>query len=166
MPLPFSNSAVTDYGMPTSPTVGFKNFAGISKVDPQTDQDATEMNRELSDLSQLTRACARGHVLFTSSATPAVTGGDAMWGNGLSVTPSVSHIGTGHCRITLPATVNDPLGNNGAINLRSAIGQAVGSTGPRFVQAQVATANTIDVYCWDSSGALTDTSTPIVVWFN
>jgi hypothetical protein len=165
MPLPFSNSAVTDYGMPTSPTIGFKNFAGISKVDPQTDQDASEMNRELSDLSQVTRSCARGFVLFTSSATPTVTGGDAMWGNGLSVTPAVSHIGTGHCRITLPATVTDPLGNTGAINIRSAMGQAKGST-RASVQCDVLTANTIEVYVWDASGTATDTATSVVVWFN
>lgn len=165
MPLPFSNSAVTDYGMPTSPTIGFKNFDGIDKVDPQTDQDATEMNRELSDLSQLTRSCARGFVIFTASASPSLVSSDAMWGNGLAVQPTFTHVGTGHWQITFPATPTDPLGNVGAINLRSAMCGVVGSV-LYLSQCQVTSANTIDVYAFTTGFSANDVGANIVVWFN
>jgi hypothetical protein len=170
MPLPATASTVETYGMPTSPEIGFKNFGGIAKTDPQTDQDASEMNRELADLAQLTRTGVRAYAKFTTAATTGamtLNDSDAMWGNGISVTPVESRVGSGHFRLTFPATVTDPLGNVVAINMTKSIAQIDGAAGTfvGFAQSSNPTANTVEIYTYNTGFSANDLVGAVVkVW--
>ncbi len=170
MPLPATASDVTTYGMPTSPTIGFENFGGIGVTDPITDQDASGMNRELSDLAQMTRMAVRAYVEFTtaaSSGSMTINDHDAMWGNGNAIKPTPTRAAGGHFTITWPATVTDPLGNTVSINMKKSICQIDGAAGTLvgFAQCTNPTANTVDIYTFNTSFAANDLVGAVVkVW--
>lgn len=167
MPLPKNASDTSTYGMPQSPQVGWVNFQGIPKTDPQTDQDASEMNVEVSDLAQMTRMTFQARIVFTTnSSNPiAVVRHDALWGNGSLVVPTVSRAGLGHYTITWPASVTDPLNNTVPILLHDAHAQIDGSGLGGFAQTFTSSANTVEVYTFDTSFAASDLgSANVKVW--
>lgn len=167
MPLPASASDATTYGMPTSPTIGFANYQGIPVTDPTTDQDAAAYNQQLADVAAMTRTAVRAAVIFTTNATtPVLVSHWAQWGSGLASTPVLTRVGLGHYRITWPANVNDDLGVLRALNLQFSIAQPDGAT-PALAQSGLHSANSVDVYTFDTSFGASDLSAAnikVVTW--
>lgn len=139
--------------------------------DPSTDLSAEESNEARASTSMMTRTAVRAWCSFNSDGTIDAGYYDAVYGNDLSVKPTVVQNVTGDWRITFPATVTDPRGNTHTLNLRSAQANYEGQTGIGYVAtATVLTERTVEVYIYDltSAGALTDPAVGdrVTVWVN
>src|SRR4051812_11244544 len=85
--------------------------------DPTTDRSADEVDEALADTSAMTRMIPRAFVTFqTNGTTCTVVAHDAVWGNDVSVAPTVTRIGLGAYDVTWPTTVTDARGNVRAVN--------------------------------------------------
>lgn len=98
---------IANYGGPYADSEG--------KVNPETDLDATNGNRLLEDLAQLTRTKPKAMVRFTATATAAPTTveptfWDTIWGSGLAQKPTIDKIATGEYVVSFATSYVDALG--------------------------------------------------------
>ena len=124
--------------------------------DPTTDTAASEFNSLKCSVAMGSRTAVRAWVKFTTHATtPVLVSHDAVWGNSVSVAPTVTRTGAGIFVVTWPAYVDDELGTAHSLNLQLGWSN-VSSTTCYFTQASVNTANTVAVYTFNTSFAAND----------
>ena len=88
--------------------------------DPTTDRSAAEVNPAFADVAAGTRTAIRAFVQFSfNGATLDLIAHDSVWGNGVSVEPTLAVAATGKFRVTFPSSVVDALGETHAVNLRA-----------------------------------------------
>jgi hypothetical protein len=139
--------------------------AGV--VDPTTDRDASAANEAYASTAAMTHTAIRVYARLTlnGASAPTLVAHDAVWGSLPGVAPTLSHVGTGHLRITWPATVLDELHASHAVNLRDgwANVRTVSSLpNPRVVPTG---GNVLDIYVYDNAGTLTDGSSETLAVF-
>ncbi len=126
--------------------------------DPTTDQDADGMNACKASTAAMTHTAARAWARFTSDpTTPAfalTNPHDSMWGNDLSVRPTLARTGAGVYTLTWPSTVTDELGATHALNLRFA--KACFENQAAIANAEVTAVNVVTVRLWNLAGAAAD----------
>jgi hypothetical protein len=122
-------------------------------VDPETDLDATQFNSLSLSVAQGTRTAIRAWVQFTGHAsTPTLVSHDSVWGNAVSVQPTIATSGTNVYTITFPSTVDDALGDTHAINLRDAWAKLAGTTAG-FINAEISSPNVVTLRCKSTANA-------------
>lgn len=130
-----------------------------SIVDPTTDQAADPFNVMKADCAGMTSTAFQAWVRFvTNATTPTLAvsnNGNAPWGNGPSVRSVPTHVGTGHYRLTWPATITDALGVVHTINIVRARVTVEGAT-LCFAQPAAMSANVVDVYTFNSAASSND----------
>ena len=152
MPLPDIDS-VDDYG-------GIlQNARPVD--DPTTQREATAVDAAFTSMAAATHTLPRAWVRITLGAVPANVVGsfDSVWGISPSSVPA--HVGTGSYTVTLPATVNDEMGNPHVLNLRWVDFQLEGSTFG-FAQGTVS-ANVVAMVTGNAAGSPNDLSGVVVL---
>lgn len=141
-------ATINTYGGPKT------NYSPIE--DATTDESADDRNEYVADVAGMTQTAMRAMCRFVGHGTtptdPASNVHFAVWGNDVSVKPTVANAGTGVYTITWPTTINDELDEEYSINLGAAWANVEGST-LYFVQATVTAPNVVTVYVFNSSGA-------------
>ena len=107
------------------------NYAPVE--DSTTDVDAAWWNLIAMNVAGMTQTACRAWVAFIGKASsppddPASNIHGAVWGNGLSVKPTMARTGTGVYTATWPTTITDELGVSHTVNLRRAWGSISGTT--------------------------------------
>lgn len=107
------------------------NYASVE--DATTDLDATQYNIMAANVAGMTQTAWRAWCAFVGKASsppddPSSNVHGAVWGNGLSVKPTVARTGTGVYTVTWPTTVTDELGTSHTVNLRRACWNIEGTT--------------------------------------
>jgi hypothetical protein len=95
-----------------------QDYHGVEDV--TTDQPAAGATAQQATTAMMTRTLPRAMVCFTyvSGGSAPVTEHDAVWGNSVSVLPTVARSSAGLFQITFPATVTDAIGVSHSVNLR------------------------------------------------
>lgn len=129
-----------------------QNYAPVE--DASTDLDAAFDNKARANVAALTAVSARCYAQFTGHATtPVLTEHVAGWPE--VVLPTVTKQGTGHYRLTWPATVLDALGASHALNFRGGWSNVQGTTA-YHVNVSRQAANVLDVRTFNASGTAND----------
>ena len=134
--------------------------------DQSTDLSASHWNLVASNVAGMTHTVCRAWRTFTAGnppTDPASNVHDAVWGNDVSVKPTVSRSSTGIYLVTWPSSVTDELGESHSTNIRRAW-VCLEATLPYFSVATRTSATVVSVLVWDSSGVLTDPSANITVF--
>jgi len=144
---------VADYGG------ALENYAPVE--DPTTDQDADAANEWKASTAAMTHTASRAWVRFTSGdgfvVDPDFTSTnshDSMWGNDLSVRPTLTRTGTGVYELEWPSDVTDELGESHALNFRWA--KASLENQAAVVCAEPTTVNKATIRLFDMAGAAAD----------
>jgi len=113
----------------TSPAIDTIQTYGGAFIDaapvenPQTDLGAGPFTQMSASVAMGTHTFIRGWVqILTSATTPTIIAHDALWGNGVSVTPTLVRTAIGNYSLTIPATINDELGVVHSTNIRGCWG--------------------------------------------
>ena len=87
--------------------------------DPTADITSDASDEVRVDCAAMTRMIPRAYVTFTTDGTTcAVVEHDAVWGNDISIKPTVTVFDVGFYTVTWPSTVVDARGVSRAVNLR------------------------------------------------
>lgn len=150
MTLPDRDTLAT-YGGPMS------NYS--EPVDPTVDEDAAYRNYYAANVAMMTHTITRAvrSFLGTTGGATAIADPasglvhDALWGDGASVKPSVTHVQTGVYDAIWPASVADELGTSHTLSLRRAKAEVESSDGTcRIATAKVTGARTVRVYTFQA----------------
>lgn len=134
-------------------------------VDINTEEDANDRNEYVGDLAGMTHTIARAWCSFIPGASPtdpSTNVHDAVWGGGASVKPVVTKNGIGDYTVTWPTTVPDALAVNHTLGIRRAWMSVEGAT-PLYQTVTVASANSVRVRLYATSGSASDASLTSVV---
>lgn len=138
--------------------------------DPLTQCAADSLNLLMEDTAQLTRMPWRVVARFTTDGATdpsTIDYGKTLWGTGITYKPTVVHTSTGIWTVTFAASYEDGLGETETLSLTDADAKQENLSSGftlRHVRAR-ASANTVLVYVYDTSAALTDTTGDrITVW--
>lgn len=127
--------------------------------DHLTDEDADDRNEYVSDVAGMTQTACRAWCAFVGNATtptdPASNVHGAVWGNSLSLKPTVARTGAGVYTVTWPTQITDALGTVRNINLRRPWASVEGST-LYFTTATVTSPNVVTVRVFNTSFAAND----------
>ena len=150
MTLPDRDTLAT-YGGPMS------NYS--DPIDPTTDEDAAFRNKYAANVAMMSHTIGRAARSFlgttggaTAIADPS-TGfvHDALWGDGASVKPSVTHVQTGIYDATWPSSVNDELGAAHTLTLRRAKAAVESSDGTlRIAEAKITGSQKVRIYTYEA----------------
>lgn len=136
-------------------TYGGQKLDYTDVVDPTTDRSAAEMNAALASASMMTRTIVRAVVSFAADGADGynndVFNHEAVWGNNISVIPTVFHNSVGLWTVTWPATVTDALGVVQSTNFK--FGWAIYNAGT-FGAAQmlITSPNVCQVFLFNAAG--------------
>lgn len=132
------------------------NYAPVE--DPTVDESADHRNLYAANVAAMTQTAPRAICRFVGHGTtptdPASNVHFAVWGNGLSVKPTVARTGAGVYTITWPTTITDALGVSQSVNLATGWANVEGAS-LYFVQVTVSV-NVATVRVFNSSGVAND----------
>lgn len=146
-------------------------------VDPSTDEDAAWRNKYAANVAMMTHTATRAFRSFlgtTGGATAVADPSsgavhDALWGDGSSVKPSVTHVQTGIYDSIWVSTVSDELSEDHTLSLRRAWAEVESSDGTlRIATAKVTAAQKVRIYTYESAGgvlALADLPNEVITVF-
>ncbi len=100
-------------------SLGGEIFNHSDVENPTTDLDASFNNITRANVAGMSRVVVRSYVEL-DGYTESAADHNAVYGNGFSVAPIVSHMGTGEYLITFPETIVDALGVERALNIKQA----------------------------------------------
>jgi hypothetical protein len=127
--------------------------------DPTTDRAAVAANQAYASAAAMTGTAPLAWCRFTADATTpllaAQNGSNACWGNTAPVRPVVTHLGTGHYRVTYPTTVTDALGVVHTVNIKRAAASVEGAA-LQFASVVPFSGNIVDVYTFNAALAAND----------
>lgn len=133
------------------------NYAPIE--DATTDEDAAWRNKYAANVAGMTQTACRAWCTFLGHASaptdPASNVHGAVWGDDVSVKPTVARTGTGVFTVTWPSTVTDELAEVHTVNLRRCWANVEGATA-YFVTTTVTAANVVTLRVFNSSAAAND----------
>jgi hypothetical protein len=132
-------------------------------IDPTTDRDAAAANQAYATTAMASRMVPRVEVAIVGNATmPTLASWEAVWKQATLTPPTLSRVGTGHYRATLPASVQDELGVAHTVNLTRAWSnvEAPGYTS----NAVVSSPNVVDVYVYSGASLSDAVGATVVVW--
>jgi hypothetical protein len=145
-----------------------QNYSPV--IDPTTDRDAAGANVAYADTAAMTATAVRAwvQIKLNGTSTPTVVSHNSVWGNSLSVIPTLVRTGVGVVTITWPATVADAIPNglpgyNAAghtLNLRACLAPSVhvsGALTPTQAFAEPTSANVVTIHTF-VSGLAADSS--------
>jgi hypothetical protein len=141
----------------------------VPLVDPTSELGAAALNPLRNDVSAMTAVSPRllfqflgvGSNPVVSATATWTAGNDSVWGNAPAVTPTMVRSSAGVILVTLPATVQDQLGNSILVNIRNADVHVGGST-PGRGQVSVTSASTFTIYLFNSSNAASDLTSSLI----
>jgi hypothetical protein len=135
------------------------DFAPVE--DPTTDESATYRNLYAANVAGMTQTACRAWATCVGIAAPnppvdpSSNVHAAVWGNDVSVKPTVTHLSTGIYVFTWPTTVTDELAVEHTVNLRRAW-VCMETTVAYITAATVFAANVVHVRVFDAAGNLAD----------
>jgi hypothetical protein len=151
-------------------TVGGALLNAAPVVNVDTDRDAAGANQAYADSTAATHTITRAWVQMTvnGSATPTLVAHDSVWGNAISVAPTLAYSGsTGIFTCTWPTVVQDEIPNGApgysaaghTLNLRDGWANlhVVATAYDLFVN--ITAPNVATIYCFNTSGALANPGT-------
>jgi hypothetical protein len=104
--------------------------------DTTTDRSADHEDEAFADVAAMTRMIPRAYVAFTTNGTTcSVVDHDAVWGNDVSVRPTVVRTALGIYTITWPSAVTDARGASRSINLRRGLANVEDQASAAFANA-------------------------------
>lgn len=127
--------------------------------DPVTDLAAAHWNLVAMNATMVTQTATRAIRRFVGHATtpaePSSNPQFAVWGNGVSVLPTVAKGGTGIYDITWPTSVTDPLGVSHTVNFVDGTWNVNGSTAYTCTLT-VTSPNVVRLRVFDMAGVAND----------
>lgn len=134
-----------------------ENYAPVE--DASTDEDAAWRNLYAMNVAALTQTAPRAMCRFVGNAVtptdPTSNVHFAVWGNTLSVKPTVARTGAGVYTITWPTSVTDELDTSHTISLVTGWANVEGAT-LYHAQVTISSSNVATVRVFDSAAAAND----------
>jgi len=146
-------------------TYGGAKENAVAVEDPLSEADASDWNKLLNDVAQMTMTSWRAILLFPTVAagnsTPAST--KTFWGGEASVFPTtVTRNSAGNYTITYPSTFQDLNSNAEVLSFYDAVGVVRSTTVIGHVQC-TASGAVVNVQIWNSSFAASDLTVGTVI---